>query len=122
MATVAPVITWLGSDRQVIKFTWALTTANPDGAPIHPNYAEFADRTVYFTGTWGGATVAWQGGDGTTWLALADGQGTAITRTSDLGMEAVVECPEYSRPNLTTVGTGAVITATCIARRGFKRG
>lgn len=121
MATVTPVITYLGGDNQVMKFTWALTTANPDGAPIHPSYAEFADRTVYFLGTWGGATAVWQGGDGATWLTLTDAQTVAISKTAD-GLETVVEVPEYSRPNLSVVGAGAVITATCIARRGFKRG
>jgi len=118
---VAFVQTDISGNGQVYKFSWALTTAAPIGDPIPAKFAEFADRTVYFTGTWGGATAAWQGGDGTTWLAIADGQGTAITRTSDLGMETAVETPEYSRPNLTTVGAGAVITATAICRRGFNR-
>lgn len=104
-------------EGKVIKFTWPLTSANTAGAPIPAMYAEYSDRTVHFTGTWGGATAAWEGGDGTTYLACADAQGTAITRTSDSGMERVVECPEYSRPNLTTAGTNAVITATCIARK-----
>ena len=118
---VAFALTSLDGERQVLKFTWALTTAAPDGVPIPPMYADYADRTIYFTGTWGGATAAWEGGDGAIWLALADGQGTAITRTANLGMETAIENPEYSRPNLTTVGAGATITATCIARRGFKR-
>jgi hypothetical protein len=117
MATVKPAVTFLGKEEKVMKFTWALTSANADGAPIPPQYADFTDRTVYFTGTWGGATAAWEGGDGTTYLACADAQGTAITRTSDSGMERVVESPEFSRPRLSTVGTNAVITATCIARK-----
>ncbi len=104
-------------EGKVLKFTWPLTSANPAGAPIPAMFAEYSDRTVYFTGTWGAATAAWEGGDGTTYLACADAQGTAITRTSDSGMERVVESPEFSRPRLTTVGTNAAITATCIARK-----
>ena len=119
MATVKPTITDLASG-QVIKFSWSLTTANADGSPIPPSYAEFSDRTVYFTGTWGGATAKWQGGDGSTWLDLTDPQGNAISKTAD-AIECVTEVPEYSRPNLTTPGAGATITAVCIARRGFRR-
>lgn len=122
MATVSPVITKLGGSDQVMKFTWEITTANSDGAPIHPQYAEFADRTIYVCGgTWGAATLAWQGGDGVTYLPLTDAQTVAISKTADF-VETVVETPEFSRPALTAVGAGAVLTVTCIARRGFKRG
>lgn len=117
----AVTVTDLTGNGQVMKFTWPLTTADPDGAPIPAKFAEFADRTVSFFGTWGGATAAWQGGDGSTYVNLTDSQGNAISKTAD-AMEAVVEVPEYSRPNLTSVGAGAVITATCIARRSFRRG
>lgn len=122
MATVTPTVTKLGGNDQVLKFTWALTTANPDGLPIPNQYAEYSDRTVYVAGgTWGGATLAWQGGDGSTWLTLTDAQTSAISKTADF-IETVVEVPEYSRPALTAVGVGATMTVTCIARRGFKRG
>jgi len=121
MSTVNPTITDLSGNGQVVKFQWALTTANNDGAPIPARYAEHADRSVYFTGTWGGATAAWEGGDGTAYMPLTDPQGTAITKTSN-GIEAVVEVPEVSRPRLSTPGAGAVITAVCIARRGYRRG
>lgn len=120
MATAACVVTELSKNGQVMKFTWDLTTANPDGQPIPPGFSEYADRTVYFLGTWGGATAAWQGGDGATYINLTDPQGNAIAKTAD-AIEAVTEVPEYSRPNLTSVGAGAVISAVCIARRGFKR-
>lgn len=121
MATVTPTITYLGGDEQVIKATWALTTANLDGAPLHSRFAEFADRTIYVAGgTWGGATMLWQGGDGTNWLTLTDAQTVAISKTADF-IETVVETPEFSRPFLSVAGTGAVLTVTCIARRGFKR-
>ena len=120
MATVNPTIADLSGDGQVVKFTWALTSANPDGAPIGPKYAAHADRTVYFLGTWGGATAKWQGGDNNTWLSLTDSLNTEFSKTAD-GVDVVTEVPEYSRPNLTTVGTNAVITATCIARRSFRR-
>ena len=121
MATVTPTITDISGNGQVIKFEWELTTANDDGSPIPARYAEHADRTYYFLGTWGGATAAIEGGDGTTYLPITDAQGGAISKTAD-GIEVGVETPEITRPRLTTVGAGATITATCIARRGYRRG
>lgn len=121
MATVNPTIDDLSGDGQVIKFVWNLTTANADGSPIGAKYANHADRTVYFIGSnWGGATAAWQGGDGSVWLPLTDSLNLAFSKTAD-GIDVVTEVPEFSRPNLTTPGTAAVITAVCIARRGYKR-
>lgn len=121
MATVNPTVTTIGSgDDQVVKFSWALTSTNADGAPVGPQYADYADRTVYFLGTWGGATAKWQGGDNSTWLDLSDPQGNPITKTAD-AIEVVSEMPEFARPNLTTAGSGAAITAVCVARRGFRR-
>lgn len=117
MATVNPTVTPIaGSNGKAYKFTWVLTTADSTGAPVHANFVEYADRTVYFLGTWGGATAAWQGGDGATWLPLTDPQGNAISKTAD-GIETVTEMPESSRPALTAVGAGATITVTLIARR-----
>lgn len=121
MATVTPTVTKIGGNDQALKFVWNLTTANPDGAAIPPQYIEYADRTVYaLNGTWGGATMVWQGGDGTNYLTLTDAQTVAISKTADF-IETVVETPEFSRPNLSVVGAGAAITVTAIVRRGFKR-
>ncbi len=119
MATVTPTITNLTAET--VKITWALTSANTDGAPVPARFADYADRTVYFMGTWGGATAVLQGGDGSTYLTLTDPQGNGISKTAD-GIEIVTETPEFTRPNLTTAGTGATITATMILRRGFFRG
>ena len=121
MATDNPTITELGGSAQVFKATWDLTTADHTGAPISGRYAEFADRTVYFLGTWGGATAAVEGGNGTTYVALTDPQGNSISKTAD-AIEVITEVPEFTRPRLTTVGVGATVTATVIMRRGFKRG
>ena len=118
MATVTPTHNKdVGSgDGSAVTFTWALTTANTDGAPIE--WVEWADRTFTATGTWGGATLTIEGsGDGTTWVALNNAAGgTAATATANKGM-AIIEIPRYVRPNLTTPGTGATITVTLTARR-----
>ena len=117
MATVNPTITY--PDSNTVKFVWALTTADADGAPIDGKWLQYCDRTVYLLGTWGGATAAVQGGDGVTYLSLTDPQGNAISKTAD-AIERVDELPEFTRPNLTTPGTGAAVTCTLIARRAGK--
>ena len=115
MATVTPTIEDISGDGSVKMITWALTTANNDGAPAE--WAQWADRTVTFTGTWGGATAALEGSnDGTTWVAIADGQGVAITATANK-VETAVELTRYVRPRLTTVGSGAAVSATLVMRR-----
>ena len=115
MATVTPTVVDISKDDRVIMITWALTSANTDGAPAE--WCQFADRTVTFTGTWGGATAALEGSnDGSTWIGLADVQGTAITATANK-IETAVELTRYVRPNLTTAGVGATVSATLIMRR-----
>lgn len=115
MATVTPTVTDISGNGKVLMITWALTSVNADGAPAQ--WAEFADRTVTFTGTWGGATAALEGSnDGTTWLPIADGQGTAITATANK-VETAIELTRFVRPNLTTAGSGAAVSATLLMRR-----
>jgi len=106
----------LNGDDSVVMAVWALTTADHTGDAL--SWCDWADRSVTFTGTWGGATAALEGSnDGSTWVALADPQGTAITRTSN-GIEAVLELTRYVRARLTTVGVGATVSATILMRKG----
>lgn len=121
MATVNPTITAINGSPDMKKIVWVLTSTNADGAPLGANFVDYSERTVYFLGTWGGATAVLQGGDGSTYLPLTDPQGNAISKTAD-GIEAVSEVPEFVRPNLTTPGTGATVTVTMIARRPVRAG
>src|SRR5574343_892698 len=105
MATVTPTVAQVGpQDGSTVLFTWALTTANTDGYMIE--WAEYADRCVQASGTWGGATLTAQGSnDGSTWFTLSNAAGgTAATWTADGGKQ-LLEVPRYMRPNLTTAGT-----------------
>ena len=103
-------------DGSVVQFTWALTSTNTDGGLI--KFPEWADVCFTFTGTWGGATAAVEGSnDGTTWLPLSNAAGgAAATATANKAM-TVIERPLYMRPNLTTAGGGAVLTAIATLRR-----
>lgn len=116
MATVNPTITYL-NDRRAVKVTWALTSADADGAPLGATLLDFPNRTVYFLGTWGGATAVLEGGDGSTYVSLTDPQGNAISKNAD-GIEGpVAEAPEFVRPRLSVAGAGAEVTVTVIARK-----
>lgn len=96
--------------------TWVLLSANATGDSVELPGA--ADRSVQFAGTWGGATAALQGSnDGSTWGALTNpATGSAITATADNNIAAVVENPRYIRAILTTVGTGASVSAYMLSR------
>jgi hypothetical protein len=117
MATAAySAATPSAGDGSLILYTWALTTANPDGAPMQA--PEWADRTWQTTGTFGGATVAMQGSnDNTNWFPLLNAVGGAAVTFTAAGGASTVELPLYVRPNLTTVGSGAAISVTLLARR-----
>lgn len=105
-----------GRDNSVVLCTWPLLTANPDGTPFE--MPEYADRTWQATGTFGGATLAFQGSnDGTNWFPLSNAAGGSAATLTAAGGVATIELPRYVRPNLTTAGTGATITVTLLARR-----
>jgi hypothetical protein len=99
----------------VQAYTWTLTTADPTGQAVIG--ADFADRSFTLTGTWGGATATLEGSnDGTTWVPLSDAAGaTDATATANKAI-TVVELTRYIRPKLTTIGSGATVTATLLAR------
>lgn len=118
MASVKPTFSRdvAGRDGSVVLLTWALTTANPDGLPV--DKVEWADRTWQAQGTWGGATLTFQGSnDGANWFSLTNAAGGAAAALTANGGLASIELPLYVRPNLTVVGAGATITVTLCARR-----
>lgn len=115
----AVITTDLNGDGSVTMAVWPLTTADHTGDAL--SWADWADRSVTFAGTWGGATAALEGSnDGSTWIPLADPQGTAITKTAN-GIEAVLELTRFVRPRLSTVGAGATVSATILMRNSNVR-
>lgn len=115
MATVTPTIDKIEDDT--LSVSWALTSTNVDGAPVHPNMGQFADRVLQVTGTWGGATCVLQGSnDASTWFTLNDLFGNAISLTAN-GMAAPAEAPLYMRPYLSVAGAGATLAAVLSARK-----
>ena len=62
--------------------TWTLTSADVTGTAISIPGAP--DRSVQFTGTWGGATAVLEGSlDGTTYFTLTNAQGDDVSFTAN---------------------------------------
>lgn len=103
-------------DGDAALITWILLTADPAGAAVA--YEDYQDRAVQATGTFGGATLQWEGSldGGTTWFILTNPQGTAIAFTAAGGSQ-ISEASALIRPRLTTVGAGATINAILYAGR-----
>jgi hypothetical protein len=96
--------------------SWTLTTADGTGVAVTP-YGDYADRTVSFGGTFGGATVVLEGSlDGSEYFTLDDPQGNPISKTAP-SIEAVLEAVKYIRPRLTVAGAGASINVVLYMRK-----
>ncbi|GAA0586678.1 hypothetical protein ACFQH5_20250 [Halomonas salifodinae] len=122
MATINPTVTTL-RDGLVMKVVYeTLTTTNDVGAELP--FAEWFDRTVQATGTFGsGGTVVWEGSNdgGTTWATLKDRQGNALSFTA-AGLGAVDGITELARPRV-TAGDGTTdinVSVLCLRRTGMR--
>lgn len=117
MATVQPTVTIVSDD--VITFSWTLTSANSDGAPIGPAHANYADRCVQVTGTIGTASALTVQGsnDGTNYGACNDAFGADLNAIAVNAINAIAELPLYMRPILGTPGSGATLVFTIVARK-----
>ncbi len=117
MATIAPTINDVSNDRTAYLFTWVLTAAD-DGAPIGPSFINHSDCCVQATGTFDGATVVFEGSNvGTTYGALFNVQGVAISVSAALAPKQVVEVPQFRRPRTSGGGGTTSITFTALVRR-----
>lgn len=118
MAAVAGVISNLPpNDGSVKKCLWeTLTTTNTTGSPLA--HADFADRSVQVTGTFGGGTLTMQGSNdgGTTWASLTDPQGNAIAFTA-AGKEQITELSEVIRPSLSGGNGTTDLDVSVVMRR-----
>lgn len=94
-----------------------LTTTNTDGQGF--GGADFQDRTVQITGTFGsGGSIRMEGSNdgGTTWAILTDPLGTNLVFTA-AGMKQITELPALIRP-LVTAGDGTTSLNVYLHMRG----
>ncbi len=119
MATIPPTVNndVAKDGGSVISFTWAITTADTDGAPA--DISNYPDRTWQVTGAFGGTGVLLPQGsnDGTNWATLSNqATGTPVS-VSAVGIVETLERTRYVRPLLSPAGTAAAVAVTLIARR-----
>ena len=116
MATIQPTITDVSGDGTALLFVWVLGNAD-DGAPISDQYIQLSDCCVDAIGTFGGATVVFEGSNGgVTYGTLNNVQGTTISAVAALPPKQVAEVPRFRRPR-TSGGTGTAITFGALCRR-----
>jgi len=110
-------------DLNLTKWCWGsassggLTTSNvgvPIGAAVGENQANYADRSVQVTGTFGaGGSVQIEGSNdgGVTYNIMNDAFGNPLVITSGV-IKQITECAERIRPNVTAGdGTTSIIVS-----------
>ena len=119
MAAVSPTFnnSVKPGDGSVVLATWSgLNSSNNVGAAVE--FPAHADRSVQFEGTYDSATAVLQGSnDGTNWGTLYDGQGNALSSTSNAAPKQIVEITRFIRPSTSGGGGSQAINCTIIMRR-----
>lgn len=112
-------------DIHLTKWLWSgLTTSNvgmPLGSSIHQFQANYADRSVQVTGTFGAAgSVQIEGSNdgGTTWNIMNDAFGNALVLTSGV-IKQITEVSERIRPNVTAGDATTSINVNLFMRKIF---
>lgn len=102
---------------QVRLFVWSAIPNGDVGQAIE--VVDFSDLTVTISGTFGvGGSVTLKGSnDGTSYFALTDPQGNAITKTAG-AIESVTETPRYIRPEVTAGDGTTALDVRLLIRRG----
>lgn len=99
---------------EALAMTWTGLATNDTGNP--QTLTVHGDISLQVLGTFGGATIVWQGSnDGTTWVTLIDMQGSNLSHTA-AAFKTLRDVPRYIRPSVTG-GTGVNLTAILFARR-----
>jgi len=103
--------------RNAVLYTWTGLLNGDQGSAVEA--ADWADRTVQMSGTFGvgGSVTLEVSNDGTTWTALTDPQGNAVTKTA-AGLEVFEEAPRFIRQNVTAGDGTTSLAVTVWARRG----
>jgi hypothetical protein len=106
---------WFGEMSHV---QWTLANGD-DGAPV--SFAEFSDRSIQFTGTFGaGGSIQLEGSNDltspTNWFVLTDYQGNNIVKTA-AAFEGVEEPSVWVRPRVTAGDGTTALVAKLYCRR-----
>lgn len=99
-----------------VLVTWDAMATGDDGVAFGLNYA--ADLTFQVTGTFGGATVTFQGSnDGTNWHPLTQRGSTTSMAYTSAANHICQEMPAFVRPVVTGgAGSGLKVVLAVFAR------
>jgi hypothetical protein len=100
--------------------TWAVVPFASPSTGTPQSAAQFNDKCVQVSGTFGAAGSATIEGsnDNTNWFPLHDPAGAALTITA-AGLKEILENPLYIRPNVTAGDGTTALTVTLVQRSGF---
>lgn len=114
MAT-KPAITSFTNTSKAFVTTWHDLAVGDDGTPVQ--FAQFADRTLQFFGTFGvGGTARVEGSnDGVNWAPLSDTQGNTLDATGPR-IKLAVESPAYIRPRITAGDGTTSVTVSVLLK------
>lgn len=114
MATIEKIVQ-RNAAGSVLLVQWIELGQGDDGDPVY--MGEFGDRSIQVTGTFGGATLQWEGSnDGTNYVALSDPQGTDIAMTT-AGISAVAEVTRMARPKVVGGGGTTDLDVSVLLRK-----
>lgn len=112
MAAKSAVVVNQQGNQSVRTAAWVLATGDTG---VEVGFADFADRSVQVSGTFGGATITLEGSNnGTDWVGLRDPQGVAISFTA-AGLKQVLESTLLVRPVITG-GAASSVNVTLLMR------
>jgi hypothetical protein len=117
MPTITPTVERVS--QNTVRITYSNMALNDVGAPIGKHWADYADRSVHFSGTFGSngsVTVEGSNNAGGSYKALTDPQTSAITKTAE-AIEQIVEIAELTRPNVTIGDANTAIDVDFYLRR-----
>ena len=119
MAVRQPTSKTTSGDGSVIIWKFEGLTKTTDDTTEPSPWAEWADRSVQFLGTFGaGGTIVWEGSNdgGTTYFTLRDPFGNTISETG-AGGEAVSEITGLARARVTAGDVTTDLDVYVLCRR-----
>jgi hypothetical protein len=117
MSVISPTISAIKAYEENTNIVeWTPVTEADTCAPVE--MPGFTVRSIQIDGTFGGATVTFQGSNnGTTYATLSDPQGNAISKTS-AAIEQVEEVTRYVKPVLAGGSSTSLKMTLLLVRRG----
>ena len=115
MSTLVSKATTTFENEATNMFTWVALAMGETGDKVE--FPSYVDRTFQVTGTFGGATIVFEGSnDDATYFTLSDPQGNQLSLTA-AGLKQIEEITRYARPRLIGGDGTTALKVVLLARR-----